>query len=344
MPLTRSPGGQPPDRPPRPYGSGGTHSPEPKTGTPKDTGGRTKASVPRRAARRGPRRFTRRDLAVLSVLLGIPVLLDVAIVWGPTLASVVLSFTSWDGIGDISWVGTENYETLFTSYPQFWPAARHNLLWLAFLGLIATPFGLLLAVLIDKGVRFSRFYQSTLYMPVVLSLAVVGFIAQLVFSRDQGALNAILADTESPTDWLGDPDLNLWMILLAAAWRHTGYVMILYLAGLKAVDPSLKEAAAIDGASETQTFFRVVFPTLRPVNVIVGVITVIEALRAFDIVYAVNKGRNGLELLSVLVTDNIIGEASRIGFGSAIAVVLLLVSMGFVVTYLVQEIRGEKNR
>ncbi|MEU3301299.1 sugar ABC transporter permease [Streptomyces sp. NPDC006678] len=298
----------------------------------------------RRTGRRGPRRFTRRDLAVLGVLLGIPLLLDVIVVWGPTLASVVLSFTSWDGIGDIEWVGTENYSNLFTGYPQFWPAARHNLLWLAFLGLVATPFGLLLAVLVDRGVRFSRFYQSTLYMPVVLSLAIVGFIAQLVFSRDQGALNAVLGNTENPTDWLGDPDLNLWMILLAAAWRHTGYVMILYLAGLKAVDPTLKEAAAIDGAGEAQTFFRVVLPTLRPVNVIVGVITVIEALRAFDIVYAVNKGRNGLELLSVLVTDNIIGEASRIGFGSAIAVVLLTVSLGFVVTYLVQEIRGERTR
>ncbi|MFF4183247.1 carbohydrate ABC transporter permease [Streptomyces sp. NPDC001691] len=298
----------------------------------------------RRGGRRGSRRFTARDLVVLGVLLGLPVLLDIAIVWGPTVASVVLSFTSWDGIGDITWVGTRNYTNLFTNYPPFWPAVRHNLMWLGVLGFVATPFGLLLAVLIDRGVRFSRFYQSTLYMPVVLSLAVVGFIAQLVFSRDQGALNALLGDKGHPTDWLGDPNLNIWMILLAAAWRHTGYVMILYLAGLKAVDPSLKEAAAIDGATERQTFFRVVFPTLRPVNVIVGVITVIESLRAFDIVYAVNHGRNGLEVLSVLVTDNIIGEASRIGFGSAIAVVLLTVSLGFVITYLVQEIRGERNR
>ncbi|MGP3925003.1 carbohydrate ABC transporter permease [Streptomyces sp. 8N616] len=296
-----------------------------------------------RAGRRGPRRFTRRDLAVLGVLLGIPVLLDIALIWGPTFASIGLSFTSWDGLGDIEWVGGKNYETLFTDYPQFWPAVRNNLLWLGFLGLVATPLGLLLAVLIDKGVRFSRFYQSTLYMPVVLSLAIVGFIAQLVFSRDQGALNALLGNQNNPVDWLGDPDLNIWMVLLAAGWRHTGYVMILYLAGLKSVDASLKEAAAIDGASETQAFFRVVLPTLRPVNIVVGVITVIEALRAFDIVYAINHGRNGLELLSVLVTDNIIGEASRIGFGSAIAVVLLTVSLGFIITYLVQELRGEKK-
>ncbi|MFF2847849.1 carbohydrate ABC transporter permease [Streptomyces sp. NPDC058001] len=298
----------------------------------------------RRAGRRGPRRFTRRDLAVFGVLLGIPVLLDIVIIWGPTLASIGLSFTSWDGIGDIHWVGGENYQNLVDNYPAFWPAARHNLLWLAFLGLVATPFGLLLAVIIDRGVRFSRFYQSTLYMPVVLSLAIVGFIAQLVLGTDQGALNTILANHDDPIDWLGNANLNIWMILLAAGWRHVGYVMILYLAGLKAVDPTLKEAAAIDGANARQTFFRVVFPTLRPVNVIVGVITVIEALRAFDIVYAVNKGRNGLELLSVLITDNIIGEASRIGFGSAIAVVLLTVSLGFIVTFLVQELRGARDR
>ncbi|MGH4035793.1 carbohydrate ABC transporter permease [Actinomycetota bacterium Odt1-20B] len=293
---------------------------------------------------RGPRRFTPRDRLVLALLLGVPVLLDLVIVWGPTLASVGLSFTSWDGIGDIQWVGAKNYESLVDNYPAFWPAVRHNLLWVGFLGLVATPFGILLAVLIDRGVRFSRFYQSVLYMPVVLSLAVVGFMAQLILGTDQGVVNTILNNHEDPIDWLGDSDLNIWMMMLAASWRHTGYVMILYLAGLKAVDPALKEAAAIDGASARQTFFRVVFPTLRPVNVIVGVITVIEALRAFDIVYAVNKGRNGLELLSVLITDNIIGEASRIGFGSAIAVVLLVFSLGFIVTFLVQELRGARDR
>ena len=146
-----------------------------------------------------------------------------------------------------------------------------------------------------------------------------------------------------PIDWLGDPNINIWAVLVAAIWRHAGYIMILYLAGLKAVDPSLKEAAAIDGANERQTFFRVVFPTLRPINIIVLVITVIESLRAFDIVYAINTGRNGLELLSVLVTANIVGEASRIGFGSAIAVILLTTSIGFVIAYLTQIIREDRR-
>jgi ABC-type sugar transport system permease subunit len=128
-------------------------------------------------------------------------------------------------------------------------------------------------------------------------------------------------------DWLGNPKLNLWAILVAVGWRHAGYIMVLYLAGLKAIDPSLREAAAIDGAGEWHAFRTVVFPALRPINIVIVVVTVIEALRAFDIVYIVNRGRNGLELLSVLVTDNIIGEASRIGYGSAIAVILIAISI-----------------
>lgn len=300
--------------------------------------------VPVRPRRRRRGRFTGRDLAVLIPGIGVPVLLGVVLIWGPTLASVGLSFTDYNGASG-SFTGLTNYHNLFTSYPPFFTAIRNNILWLLFLGLIATPLGLFFAVLLDKQIRFSRFYQSAIYLPVVLSLAIVGFIAQLVFSRDYGALNSVLHDLgviKQPIDWLGNPKLNIWAMLVAAGWRHVGYVMILYLAGLKSVDPELKEAASIDGASERQTFFRVVFPTLRPVNVVVLVITVIEGLRAFEVVYAVNQGRNGLQLLSVLVTENIIGEASRVGFGSAIAVVLLLVSMAFVIPYMIHIFRRDR--
>ena len=87
-------------------------------------------------------------------------------------------------------------------------------------------------------------------------------------------------------------------MLVADGWRHTGYIMLIYLAGLKGVDPSLREAAAVDGAGEVQTFFQVIFPVMRPINMIVLVIVVIESLRAFDLVWVINKGRNGLELIS----------------------------------------------
>src|SRR5260370_12562487 len=104
--------------------------------------------------------------------------------------------------------------------------------------------------------------------------------------------------------------------------------MMRCLAGLKSVDPSLREAARVDGASEIQTFFSVILPVMAPINVIIVVITAIEALRAFDIAYIINQGKNGLELLSILITNNSISEASLVGFGSTLSVVLLLTSLG----------------
>jgi multiple sugar transport system permease protein len=286
------------------------------------------------------------DRLAVTLMLGVPLAVVVGLIWVPTFLSVVLSFTSWDGIGGIDtiqWVGTRNYQQIFEIYPPFWPAFRHNVIWLVFLTVVPTVLGLLFAYLLDKKIRGSRVYQSIFFMPVVLSLAVVGFIWQLVYAPEQGLLNNVLGTTEQGNliDWLGNPDINLWAVLVAAAWRHAGYIMILYLAGLKSVDPALREAAAIDGASEWYAFRTVVFPALKPINIVVVVVTVIEALRAFDLVYIINRGRNGLELLSVLVTDNIIGEASRIGYGSAIAVILLLIALVPIITFVARAFKEE---
>ncbi|MFD7404497.1 carbohydrate ABC transporter permease [Streptomyces sp. NPDC059866] len=293
------------------------------------------------------RLLTRRDRLTLGLMATLPTILHIALVWVTALASIALAFTTWDGIGfdSIQWVGLDNFRELFINNPQFWPAVQHNVIWFVVLIVIPTPLGLFLAVQLDKKIKFSRFYQTAFFLPVVLSMAVIGFVWQLVYNPDTGLINSIIGANEPGKyiDWIGDPDLNLWAILVAASWRHAGYMMILYLAGLKGVDPSLREAAAIDGAGEWQTFKNVVFPTLRPTNTIVLVVTIIEALRAFDLVFVFNKGAEGTELLSILVTNNIVGESSRIGYGSAIAVVLLLISLVVIIPYLVSTFRKERR-
>jgi ABC-type sugar transport system permease subunit len=308
------------------------------------------------------RMLTGRDKLVLALMLGIPLLLDLAFVWFPAVASVFLSFTKWNGIGQLHPftscpappapavlrngcnVGFDNYHQAATVYPQFWPAVEHNLIWLAVFILIASPLGMLFAVILDRGIRGTRIYQSILFLPVMLSLALIGIVWEFMYSQNYGLINSILGKTSGPgaIDWLGNPHINLWAVLVAATWRQAGYVMVLYLAGLKAVDPSLREAAMMDGTNEWQMFWRVVFPVLKPINVIILVVTVIESLRAFDIVYIINKGSNGLELLSVLVTNNIVGEVSRIGFGSALGVVLLVISLVPICIFLYQNFRNEK--
>jgi multiple sugar transport system permease protein len=288
--------------------------------------------------------LTRRDRLTIALMVGIPTFLCLFFIWFPTILSIGLSFTNWQGFGALTeknFIGLKNYVNLFTSYPFFWPAVWHNVLWLVTLVFVAMPIGMFFAVLLDREMRGTRFYQSALFIPVVLSLALVGFIWQLQYSPQDGFINNVLGlHGDAAIDWLGNPNINLFAVLVAATWRHVGYVMVLYLAGLKSVDPTLREAAALDGASERQAFFWVIFPVMRPINIVIIVVSVIESLRAFDIVYVINQGKNGLELLSVLITNTSIGEASLLGFGSAIAVVLLVISLVPIVTFLTRTMRG----
>ena len=320
----------------------GSTDQQPATAPPVPQPGGAVAAVPRKGHYS---LLTGRDKLTLGLMVGIPTFLCLFFIWLPTIASVGLSLTNWGGVTALTgnnFVGLKNYEVLFTGYALFWPAVLHNIIWLVVLVFIATPIGIFLAVLLDREMRGTRIYQSAFFVPVVLSLAIVGFIWQQMYTS-QGFINSILGHTDSSTaiDFLGNPSLNLWAVLIAASWRHVGYVMVLYLAGLKSVDPTLREAAAIDGANARQTFIRVVFPVMKPINVVVIVVSVIESLRAFDIVYIINKGKNGLELLSTLITNNTLTEASLVGFGSAIAVVLLLLSLVPIVFFLSRTMRGD---
>ncbi len=233
--------------------------------------------------------FSSRDKITLSFFIGIPTFLHIALVWFPAIATIYLSFTYWTGIRieDIQWAGLANYENIFFNTPIFYDALRVNVIWLLWFFVIATPLGVLLAYQIDREIRGHKFYQSAYYLPVVLSLAVTGIIWNFLLRPDgfvNGLLGLPIADAIS---FFGDDNYNIWVIMIMASWRHIGYIMLLYLAGLKAIDASLREAAALDGATEWQTFLKVILPAMRPVNIIILVITIIESLRAFDMVYII---------------------------------------------------------
>ena len=279
-------------------------------------------------------RLNKRDKATVFVMLALPTALVVWLVVVPALLTVLLGFTRWEGIGGldtIEWIGTKNYKDIFTIYPPFDPAIKHNLIWLAVLFIFPTPLGVYLAVLLDKEMKGGRFYQTAFFLPVVLSLALVGFLWQLIYSPDQGLINEITGGT---TDWYGDPSsISGPYLSRPAGNRPATSCCSIWPASRRSIPRCAKQPKST-GASDTQTFFQVIFPVMRPINIIVFVITFIESLRAFDIVWVVNKGRNGLELIATLVTSNIVGEASRIGFGSALATIMLLISTVFVAIYL----------
>lgn len=287
-------------------------------------------------------------------MAGIPTLLHVGLVWIPTVSSILLSFTNWRGIrfDDIAWVGLRNYRQIFTVFERdFYQALINNSVLLIFLFIGPTSLGILLAYLLDKNIRGTRIYQGVFFTPVVLSLAVVGFMWKSVIYSTENGLATQLFGGGGAVDWLGNQSFlipigdrfgvsrNFVAILVAIAWRHAGYIMVLYLAGLKSVDSALREAAVLDGSNEWQTFRHVIFPSLKPINVVIAVITVIEALRAFDIIYVLNTPRR-TEVLSILTTNNLLGEGGgNVGRGSAYATILFLLCFGFVIWYVTNHYR-----
>lgn len=282
------------------------------------------------------RAFTKGDRFTLSMFIGVPAFLHILWVWIPALLTIALSFTYWNGVqlSNIRWAGLANYDTIFTASPQFWSAMRNNTYWLLWFSLIATPLGVLLAYQVDRRIRGHKIYESVYYIPVVLSLAVIGIIWRFMLGPT-GLVQVLLGypGIEDAIPIFGNYDINTYVILSIASWRHIGYIMLLYLAGLKSVDPSLREAAAIDGATEWQSFKKVVLPAMKPVNVIIIVITVIESLRAFDLIYIIYGTSTGWPILGMLVFQNIYGQSASM-LGAAYAVILLLLSITPIVFYL----------
>jgi ABC-type sugar transport system permease subunit len=367
-------------------------------------------TAPPRGRRSRLQQLSRGDRIWLKLAIGIPLALHLLLVWIPAIMTAVLSFTKWSNLDPLSEakpIGFRNYWEIFTIWdPLLIPSLFNNLVLIVWLAL-CSGIGMLFAYLLDKNVRGGRAYQSIFYMPVILSIAVVGFIWKAVmFNRDRGLLNKAIPG--KPIDFLGDSDYvfsfmddqiigvfvgflifvvgailagkrfglagyggalavgfigaivvasvlpnfydrelgltkNFSALLIAMAWRHVGYVMVLYLAGLKGVDPSLREAAGLDGANEVRSFQHVVFPTLRPINAVVAVITVIEALRAYDIVAALGSQR-GTEVMGTLVTKSLSGEGSgKIGVGSAYGMVLFVLCIGFIIYYVINNFREDNS-
>ena len=281
------------------------------------------------------RAFSKADRTTLGAFVGIPLFFHLLLVWIPAVLTILLSFTYWSGISisRIKWAGLANYQNIFFDTPAFWEGLKNNVIWLGWFALIATPLGILLAYQIDRQIRGHKFYETAYYLPVVLSLAVTGIIWNFLL-RPDGFVNGLFGrDIDNAISFFGNYDINIYVILTIASWRHIGYIMLLYLAGLKSVDSSLREASAIDGATEWQTFRKIILPTMRPVNIIIVVITIIESLRAFDLVYIIYGTSTAWPLLNILVFQNFAGQGISMK-GAAYAVILLVLCIGPILLYL----------
>ena len=292
-------------------------------------------AVPRSPSRGG---WVRRNRMTLSpaMFLAPGVLFFLVYVIIPIFESFGLSFYRWDGLGAPQFIGLENYRELSTDR-AFEVSLWNNLKWLL-LYLLAIPGGLFIALFLNQTVAGIRIYKSLFFFPFVISQVVVGLVFTWFYDPTFGLLNAILEPVGlGPINVLGDPTMATYGIIAAGLWPQIAYCMILYLTGLNAVDPEQVEAARLDGAKGLKMLWFVILPQLRPATFIAFVVTIIGALRSFDLISIMTNGGpfGSTRVLSFYMFEKALSEYGfRMGYGAAIAVVLFLIMLVFIAWFL----------
>ena len=297
------------------------------------------------------RTFTQRNLAPWLFLAPGLFMFLVYVIW-PIGESLLLSLYDWDGLynreGEFTgrFIGFGNFQELWTD-PAFITSLKNNVIWLV-LYLLAVPAGLLVAIFLNQNVRGIRLYKSLFFFPFVISQVVVGLIFSWFYAPNFGLFYIIIEKlTGTGVAILAEEDFVTYGIIAAGLWPHIAYVMILYLTGLNNVAPDQVEAARLDGAKGWRMLWYVILPQLRPATFIAVVVTVIGALRSFDLVSIMTTGGpfGSSRVLSFYMYEQALSEYGyRMGYGAAIAVVLFAIMMVFISGFIWKMWRDETER
>lgn len=301
-------------------------------------------ATPQRAGRKGVRKRSRRNLAPwLFLAPGMLFFLVYVIV--PIFQSIAISFYDWDGLSPAVWIGTGNYVELFDD-EAFYTSLKNNILWLA-LYLLAVPAGLGVALFLNQTVLGIRLYKSLFFFPFVISQVVVGLIFTWFYAPNFGLLSILLERlTGQQIAILGDERFVTFGIIAAGLWPQIAYCMILYLTGLNNINPEQVEAARMDGAKGWSMLWNIVIPQLAPATFIAVVVTVIGALRSFDLVSIMTDGGpyGSSRVLSFYMYEQALSEYGyRMGYGAAIAVVLFAIMMIFISGFVWRMLSNERS-
>jgi multiple sugar transport system permease protein len=312
---------------------------------------RAPAAVPVTAGARGSassaiaaeRGWGRRQMGWSPILLLAPAcLLFATFVVYPIAASLWLSLFDWGGVGPEAWVGLGNYRELLAD-PVFRTALANNVCWLL-LFMLAPVGGLALALLLNQQVRGMRLVRSLFFFPFVISHVVVGLVFAWFFNAQFGLLNQILGWLGlAPVALLEDEDVATFAVIIAGLWPQIAYCMIIYLAGLATLDPQLVEAGRLDGASGWHLLWHIILPQLRAATYIAVIVSMVGALRSFDLVMTMTLGGpyDSSTVLAYYMYEQTF-LAFRYGYGAAIATVLFVIMNVCIALVLWRMLGGER--
>ena len=303
-----------------------------------------------RAVNGGGSWFRRNQIAITPWLFLAPgVLFFIFYVISPIFQSFNISLYEWDGLGEAEYVGLQNYQYLYWEFidrDAFFVSLKNNVIWL-FVYLLAIPAGLMIALFLNQNVWGIRLYKSLFFFPFVISQVVVGLVFTWFYDPTFGLLNTIIGWVGlGPINVLGDERFVTYGIIAAGLWPQTAYCMILYLTGLNAVDPEQIEAGRLDGAKGWKMLWHVIIPQLKPATFIAFVVTIIGALRSFDLISIMTQGGpfGSSRVLAFYMFEVALSEYGfRMGYGAAIAVVLFLIMLCFIAYFLWSMWKEEKG-
>jgi putative chitobiose transport system permease protein len=251
----------------------------------------------------------------------------------PIVAVVYYSFTDYNIINPPVWIGLKNYQNLIQD-PVFWKALQHS-----FIYLLVTPIliflSILLAIAVNRRLPGINFFRALYYIPVISGSIAVGIAWRLIWDTN-GLLNSTLISLgflPAPIQWLAGPSYTLPIAMLLTVWLGLGYYMMIFLAGLQNISEELYDAAVIDGANGWQKHWNVSFPGLRPQITFVAVISCLAALEVFNEIFVLFGGLGGILDSGVTMVFYLwrvaFGQTQHAGYASAIAIVLLVITLAF---------------
>lgn len=277
-----------------------------------------------------------RKRATIVAFLAPALTLYVLLVLVPIFQGAFYSGFDWNGLEPLDqFVGLQNYRDALAD-PVFLASLRHVAVILGLSLVVQLPFALGLATLLNQRMRGRALFRLLFFLPYVLSEVIAGIVWRLLL-QPAGLVDSSIEAVGGAglvQQWLANPDVVLYSVFVVVSWKYFGFHMIIYLAGLQQIPPELEEAAALDGASRAQTFRYVILPLLGPTIRVSVFLSIIGSLQLFDLVWVMTGGGpvNGSATMATYMFDRGF-ERGQFGYGSAVAVVVFLISFVIALAY-----------